>query len=75
MTIYTQFCSPQGAKGVHQGFVLDPILFNLYLNDLLYLSDFTEVCNFADDTAFHACDNDLSNLIKRLQHDAFLPIE
>ena len=34
-----------------------------------------EVCNFADDTTFHACDNDLNNLIKRLEHHAFLAIE
>ena len=52
-------------KGVPQGSVLGQILFNLYLTDLFYLVDFTEVCNFADDTNFHACDNDLNNLIKR----------
>ena len=49
---------------------LGPILFHLYLNHLFNLSDFTEVCNFADDTTFHACDNDLNDLIKRLEHDA-----
>ena len=62
-------------KGVLQGSILRTILFNLYLNDLFYLSNFKEVCNFADDTTFHACDNDPNNLIKRLEHDGFLAIE
>ena len=61
-------------KGVSQGFVLGTILFNLYLNDGVYLVDFREVCNFADNT-FHACDSDLNNLVKRLQHDVFLAIQ
>ena len=51
------------------------ILFNLNLNDLLNLSDFTEVCSFTDNTTFHACDNDLNNLVKRLERDAFLATE
>ena len=44
------------------------------LNDLFYISDFGKVCNSADGRTFHACDNDLNNLIKKLEHDAFLAI-
>ena len=35
----------------------------------------TDVCNYADNTTFHACDLDLKSLITRLEHDAALAIE
>ena len=43
--------------------VLSSLLFNFYLNDLFHLAESTEVCNFAHDTAFCACDKDLKTLI------------
>ena len=48
---------------------------NIYLNDLFHLSEYADVCNFADDTTFYACNKDLSSLINRLEHDSFLAIE
>ena len=75
-TVKTPFSSREELiKGVPQRSLLEPILFNLYLNDLFYIGDFTEFCNFGDDKTFNACDSDLNNLIKRLEHDAFLAIE
>ena len=46
-------------QGIPQGSVLGAILFSIYLNDLFYLTEMTQVCNFADDTTFYVCDNDL----------------
>ena len=39
------------------------------------MTELTDVCNFADDTAFHGCDSSLEDLVNRLGHDANLVIE
>ena len=62
---------PRIAKRIVPGL----ILFNIYLNDLFYLTEFAKVCNFADDTTFFVCDKDLHSLIKRPKNDSLLATE
>ena len=62
-------------QGVPQDSVPESLLLDIYINDLFYLIEFNDVCNFADDTNFFACDNVLKHLMERLEHDTKLAIE
>ena len=56
-------------RGVPQGSILGPILFNIFINDLIFFIQETEVCNFADDTTIYSCSLNYKEAAHKLSND------
>ena len=59
-------------RGVPQGSILGPTIFNIFINDLIFFIQETEVCNFADDTTIYSCSANYKVAVHKLSNDTYI---
>ena len=62
-------------KGVPQGSILGPIIFNIFLNDLFYFVKQGNIYNYADDNSIAVSHKELTILSPQLQAEAVVTVQ
>ena len=56
-------------RGIRQGSILGPLVFNLFIYDLFLSIARTNICNFADDNTIYSSNINLQTILKDIKYD------
>ena len=62
-------------KGVQQGSILGPLLFNIFINDIFYFVNKSKLANFADDTTVYATEDNILKVLELLKDESTVVLE